>query len=306
MVTRLRWLALASWGFTLVGCVGVRAGHDAQRDNPLGPSFWIVPTPSDDDSLLSRTFARPPDSALTLEEQSSPNPCADKLAAPHQAQMPNHYENAIDTSSSARGGALLAIYGFDARANGATHLLYKLSTSTKLTRLDTSEYLACCQQQSCGWGYVQSLIFGEGEYAAGAEASATVQANYSVVSGGATHAFKVAHTKAIKGYIAAVIVAHDRSQAVQACPAGMQWAKFECVPNNMPVEMERLCRYGKPAAANPFWADNPGMLELFRRDQVHACDWLALHGGPNIPPPPPLPARPEARPALPAEPQPVP
>jgi hypothetical protein len=279
--------------FALAGCSGARTGYDAQRDNPLGPSFWIVPTPSDDDSLLSRTFARPPDTALTLEEQSSPNPCEAKLAAPRRAQMPNHYENAIDTKSSGRGG-LLALYGFDAQASGATHLLYKVSTSTKVTRVDTSEYLECCKQQQCGWGYVQSLVFGEGEYAAGAEASASVQGNYSVVSGGAAHAFKVSNTKAIKGYIAAVIVAHDRSQAVQACPAEMVWAKVECVPSNMPVEMERLCRYGKPQASDSFWAGNQSMLEMFRRDQIDACDWLAAHGGPDIPPPPPLPAKPEA------------
>lgn len=149
------------------------------------------------------------------------------------------------------------------------------------------------------------MIFGEGEYAAGVQASATVQGNYSVVSGGAAHAFKVSHSKAIKGFIAAVIVAHDRSQAVQACPPDMVWAQFECVPSSMPIEMERLCRYGKPEAVNPFWADNPGMLELFRRDQVRACDWLALHGGPDIAPPPPLPTPPEAKPPLRAEPPPA-
>lgn len=267
----------------LVACEP-RTGYDAQSDNPLGPSFWMVPTPSDDASLLSRTFVRPPDTALSLEEQSTPNPCAAALAAPRTAQMPNHYENAVATRSSGQSSALLSTYGFDAHANSATHLLYKVSTFAKLTQLDTTEYLACCKQHDCGWGYVQSLIFGEGEYAAGAEASAELQGNYTVVNGRVARSFQVKQTRAIKGYIAALIVAHDRSQAAQACPPDLEWAKLECVPKGQMVAMERLCRYGKPEAADPFWADSPGMLELYRKDQLKACDWLAQHGGPSLAP----------------------
>jgi hypothetical protein len=121
--------------------------------------------------------------------------------------MPNHYEDAIDTQESARAGALLPMYGFDARSLGATHLLYKVRTATKVTRLDTNEYLACCRAQACGWGYVQSLVFGEGEYAAGAQASRSAEGNYTVLSGGVARSFKVSSRKAIKGYIAAVIAA---------------------------------------------------------------------------------------------------
>lgn len=261
-----------------------RTGYDAQSDNPLGPSFWMVPTPSDDASLLSRTFVRPPNTALSLEEQSAPNPCAATLAAPRTAQMPNHYENAVATQSASQAGALLSTYGFDARASSATHLLYRVSTSAKVTQLDTTEYLACCKQHDCGWGYVQSLIFGQGEYAAGAEATAEMQGNYTVVNGRVARAFQVKQTRAIKGYIAALIVAHDRNQAAQACSANMEWAKLECVPKGQMVEMERLCRYGRPEASDPFWKDSPGMLELYRKDQVKACDWLAQHGGPSLAP----------------------
>ncbi len=270
-----------------------QTGYDAQRDNPLGPSFWIVATPSNDDGLLGRTFARPPDAAFTLEEQSTPNPCGDKLLPRLVAQMPNHYENALATKETAHGGALLATYGFAADASHATHLLYKVTTSSKVTQLDTTEYQACCKERDCGWGYVQSLVLGEGEYAAGSEASAEVQGNYTVASGRAVRSFRVENKKAIKGYLAAVIVAHDRSQAVQACAAGYEWAAVECVPKGMLAEQEQLCRNGKPQASDPFWADNESMLALFRREQVAACDWLAAHGGPKLQPPP-LPSKPES------------
>ena len=291
-----REASLVALGLALAACGEPRTGYDAQSDNPLGPSFWMVPTPSDDDSLLSRTFVRPPDGALSLEEQSMPNPCAAHLGSPHAAQMPNHYENAVATLNSAQASAVLSLYGFDARASSATHLLYKVSTSAKVTRLDTPEYLACCQQHDCGWGYVQSLIFGEGEYAAGAEVSAEARGNYTVVNGRSARSFQVKETKAIKGYIAALIVAHDRNQAVQACPPDQEWAKFECAPKGQMVELERLCRYGKPEASSAFWADNPSMLDLYREQQAMACTWVARHGGPNIAPPaaaePPSPTAP--------------
>lgn len=273
-----------------------QTGYDAQRDNPLGPSFWIVATPSDDEGLLGRKLVRPPDGAFTLEEQSAPNPCASKLLPRTQAQMPNHYENAIDTSQSARGGAVLTSYGFGAQASSATHLLYKVSTSTKVTRLDTTEYEACCRQQDCGWGYVQSLVYGEGEYAAGSRSDAAAQGNYTVVSAGVQQSFRVSSKKSIHGYLAAVLVAHDRSQAVQACPAGQEWAKVECVPQGSLVEQEQVCRNGLPQATDPFWADNEGMLQLYRRQQLEACEWLALHGGPRLSPPEPAALQPQPLP----------
>jgi hypothetical protein len=274
-------------GLQSLGCMPPRTGYDAQRDNPLGPSFWIVPTPSSDDGLLGRTFAAPPDAALTLEEQSSPNPCAAALSPKRESQMPNHYENAVATRDTASGGALLASYGFAADVNVATHLLYKVTTASKVTQLDTTEYQACCQQHDCGWGYVQSLVLGDGEYAAGSEASAEARGNYTVVTGGTSRSFQVMNRKAIKGYLAAVIVAHDRRRAVQACAPGHEWASIECVPKGWMAEQEQLCRYGRPQASDPFWTGNEGMLALFRRDQIEACNQLALHGGPRIQPSPP-------------------
>lgn len=288
------WTVVTVLGGLATACTDPRTGYDAQRDNPLGPSFWIVPTPSDDDGLLSRSFAAPPNTALTLEEQSVPNPCADKLSSVRQAQMPGHYENAVDTRDAARTSALLSLYGFSADASLATHLLYKMNTSTRVTRLDTNEYVSCCKQHDCGWGYVQSLVFGYGEYAAGAEATANAQGNYSVVTGGVARSFQVKSTRAVKGYLAAVIVAHDRSQAVQACAPSYEWAKLECVPLGAMAEQEQLCRQGPPQASEAFWQGNQGMQDLFRREQLNACQWLVVHGGPSLQPPPPTASAPSS------------
>jgi len=42
---------------------------------------------------------------------------------------------------------MLALYGFGAEVGKATHLLYKVDTSTKLSRIDTAEYQECCKQK---------------------------------------------------------------------------------------------------------------------------------------------------------------
>lgn len=304
-IAGLLLLGLAAGASATGASCMVNSAYDAQRDNPLGPSFWIIPTPSDDDSLLGRTFAKPPDTALTLEEQSSPNPCAAKLAAVRESEMKNHYENAIDTKTSASASGLLSLYGFGADVGTATHLVYKVNTTKKVTRLDTSEYQECCKEKGCGWGYIASLVHGEGEYAAATEASAQVSGNYSVVSGSASRSFSVVHKKDIKGYIAAIIVAHNRSEAAQACSPDKVWAKIECVPKEMPGQQEEMCKRGNPQASNAMWKDNPQMLDLFKRQQDDACRWLANHGGPGIPAPPP-PSAGAPPPAPPKPPAPIP
>ena len=72
-----RGRVLAAFALSLVvggvwstsGCGGPPGpANIMQKDNPLGPSFWIIPVPSDDESLLGRTFAAPPDPSKTLEE----------------------------------------------------------------------------------------------------------------------------------------------------------------------------------------------------------------------------------------------
>ena len=133
---------------------------------------------------------------------------------------------------------------------------------------------------------------GAGEYAAGTEATAQVSGNYSVVSGGVSSSY------------AAILVAHNRAEAAQACAPGQVWAKIECVDKATLAREEELCKRGNPQASEPMWKDNAQMQALFRQQQDTACQWLANHGGPPAPPPPPPPVV-SAPPATPAGPAPA-
>ncbi|MEZ4227476.1 MAG: hypothetical protein R3B13_41440 [Polyangiaceae bacterium] len=271
----IRTLVVVS--ITLGGCAPARSASDMQSDNPLGPSFWLIPAPSTDDGLIGRRFRAPPDTALSLEEQSEANPCAEHLATAATAEMPNQYENAIDVKTTANAG-MLGLFGFSADASHATHLLYKVTTSEKLTRLDTAEYVACCKREECGWGYVSALIRGEGEYVSAQQTELSASGNYTVYSGGASHAFRALTRRRIHGYLAAVIVAHDRSQSVQACPPGHEWAKIECVEKGE-IEAQRAKCSGKRSSA----LELLDVREVDDYVRTNACDWLDAHGQSRVP-----------------------
>jgi hypothetical protein len=270
-------------------CMPPQSASNMQTNNPLGPSFWVIPTPSDDDGLLGRTFSRPPDTALSLEEQSQPNPCAEKLAEARIVDMTNSYENAIDVKTVAGGGAMLGMFGFSADASVATHLLYKVQTQRKQSRLDTHEYVECCQTANCGWGYVSALIYGEGEYASGQKADVAAQGNYQIYSGGGSHSYNLLNKRNIKGYLAAVITAHDRSQAVQACASDQEWAGIECVKKGEIQEQQSKCR-GNLGMMNMLQAHQgdeddeeagASVEQLMKMMQQQACDWLDRHKQPR-------------------------
>lgn len=272
-----------------VGCMPPQSASNMQSNNPLGPSFWVIPTPSDDDGLLGRTFGRPPDTALSLEEQSQPNPCAEKLAEARLVEMPNNYENAIDVKTVAGGGAMLGMFGFSADASMATHLLYKVKTQKKMSRLDTQEYVECCQTANCGWGYVSALIYGEGEYASGQQADVAAQGNYQIYSGGGSHSYKLLNKRNIKGYLAAVITAHNRSEAVQACASDQEWAGIECVKKGEIQEQQAKCR-GNLGMMNMLQANQvddgdeeagANIEQIMKMMQQQACDWLDRHKQPR-------------------------
>jgi hypothetical protein len=270
--------SLACWGLlgaAVCGCEGARSAHDVQGDNPLGPSFWLVPTPSEDAALLGRTFARPPDTALSLEEQSQPNPCEAELSATAPVDMRNHYENAIDVSSAAYGKALLGVYGFSGDAASASHLLYKVSTAKKLTRLDTTGYVECCKTHDCGWGYVSALVYGEGEYVSARSAKAGGVASYQLLTAQGKTSYQALERKQIRGWLAAVITAHDRQQAARACPADQQWQAYECVSKDLIAQVRQMCAVD--GSQDPFWKDNPDMQYNLKEQRERACRWLDDH-----------------------------
>jgi hypothetical protein len=255
-------------------CGEARSPHDVQQNNPLGPSFWLVPTPSEDTGLLGRTFVRPPDATFSLEEQSQPNPCEAELNAAAPANMSNHYENAIDVSASAQGKALLGLYGFAGEAASASHLLYKVTTAKKLTRLDTTAYVECCQTRTCGWGYVSALVYGEGEYVSARDGSASGAATYQLVTAEGKTSYKALDKKQIRGWLAAVVTAHDRKTAAHACAVDALWAGYECVSRDKISQARELCGSNPN---DPFWKDNAKMLYLLKERQRGACRWLDEH-----------------------------
>lgn len=281
-VLPMRYSFAATAGAALVAvgaCLPARAPSDMQSSNPLGPSFWIIPAPSDDDGLLGRSFQRPPDTALSLEEQSQPNPCADKLGAAKSAEMPNDYENAIELKSAASGGAMLGLYGFSADVSTASHLLYKVKTDRRLARLDTTEYVECCKEKGCGWGYVSAIVHGEGEYASGRESEASAGGTYVVATTKGTTSFRVLNRRNIKGYLAAVITAHDRSQSAQACPSGQEWIGIECVDKGELQSKLGLCAGDVPPAMQMMLAQGaqPMMQQVIGMQREQACQWLDAH-----------------------------
>lgn len=257
-----------------VGCGKRAPAHAHSEDSPLGPSFWLNPVPSDDDSLLGRSFVRAPNETRTLEEQSRPNPCDEHLAPVRESASENHYENVVNAETSVRGAGILSVYGFSADVSVASHLLYQVDTSRRLTRMDTQEYLQCCETNDCGWGYVSALIYGEGNYSSGKETSGKVEGNYTVIRAGAERTFSVLSTRKVRGYIAAVITSHDRTENAQRCPVGKVWARYECVPEKRVRMAEFVCAQGT--------STEPGTSEEDRleseRMQQDACAWLEAHG----------------------------
>lgn len=273
----MRTLERIAGGLALLALVGcqARSAHDFQRDSPLGPSFWLNPTPSESTALLGRSFERAPDAAFSLAEQSQPNPCEAALPAPTAATMSNHYENAVELSSSGNGQALLGLFGMSVEASDVSHLLFKLQTSRTLERLDTSEYAACCKTHDCGWGYVSALIYGDGEYLTGQETDVKASGSHELVRVRGRQTYRVIQRKQIHGWLAAVLTAHDRAQAVQACPLGERWYAFECASQDMVYAAREGC--ATDAASDPFWKDSPNMQHTLAQQRERACRWLDDH-----------------------------
>ncbi len=182
----------------------------ASDANPLGASYVLVPLPSEDDSILGRILPEPPAPGRSLEETARANPCADKLSEPRTSPTANSFEDAQDLTVQGKARAMLGAFGFSGDAERATHFVYKLETSKRVSRQDTAEYNACCAEKGCGYGYVSALVYGEGEYATGEEASGSAQVDVMSVGSAAGGArVKVLHKRKVKGWLAAVVTVTD-------------------------------------------------------------------------------------------------
>lgn len=197
----------------------------AEPKLPIGDEYTLVPGPSDDDTLLGRVIISAPQPGQSLSDLAQPNPCGDKLEPAKKVAMTAVYEDAQELAIGAKANATLGLFGFSADVNHATHFLYKLTPAHKVLRADTVEYAACCAEKggnACGYGYVQALVYGDGEYATGEETSASGGVN--VVSVGGTSgniALKVLHRKKVQGYFAIAVHPRDPSKKSEVGPLGV-------------------------------------------------------------------------------------
>lgn len=193
--------------------------------NPLGPSYVLLPVPGDDEGLLGRVIPEPPQPGRTLEEVARPNPCAEHLEAPRRTRLDNSFHFAEELTGTQSAGAILGTFGFSADASQATHFVYDLRTTARVAVSDTTAYEACCKalspgpQGGCGYGFISSLIGGEGEYATAAEVSGSGGASVPLVasaSGGVS--LKTLHEKRVRGWIAAVVTVTDKTRGLPLGP----------------------------------------------------------------------------------------
>lgn len=243
----MRLLPLASAlcaSLSVLGCSSPAPrdpASEAPAASPLGPSFVLQPAPSDDDALLGRILTGPPEPGRSLEDLSQPNRCVDKLAPPKTSAMVNVFDNAEDVSTRAKAGATFSMFGFGADAQRATHLAYRLSTSRQVARTDTAEYVACCREKSCGYGYVAALVYGEGEYSAGEETTVKGEANLTLATAEGETRLRVLRRRSVKGWVAALVRVTDEAARARALdPLGGLMAKTGVDLGSLPVQAREL------------------------------------------------------------------
>ncbi|MBU0551063.1 hypothetical protein KKB55_19610 [Myxococcota bacterium] len=183
-----------------------------------------------------------------MEEISRPNPCLVHLKPPKTTPQANRFEDAQEISIGGRSKAILGTFGFDFNANELNYFIYRLNTDKKLSQIDTIDYVNCCKSNDCGYGYVSSLIHGQGEYAVGSETFADGSAGIPIASAGGTINLKMMKRRNVQGWLAAVVTVtnSDKRQALSemklAEEAGIQEdtlpAQMQSIYNNNKIEID--------------------------------------------------------------------
>ena len=186
MVHIMRQLSCLAVLPILAGCGAAAPFHpsspaDVAAGSPLGPSYMLVPLPSDDEALLGRVLLDVPDNGRSLEEVSRPNECADKLTPKKEGPLASTFEDAQELSAGGKARAALGAFGFEGDAQTATHFYYKLDVNKRVAQADTTDYVACCKEKgTCGYGFVSTLVYGDGEYATATENSGDAKFNLPI------------------------------------------------------------------------------------------------------------------------------
>ena len=170
----------------------------------------MLPVPSEDDSILGRIVQDEPEAATSFENTARPNPCEGHLTDPRMDALEQEIHKAVALGAQAEARATLSGYGFSAATSTDTHLVFDLTTTRKVVRRDTSEYLACCREHDCGFGYISTLVYGAGEYASGRETRVEAEADYlRLVAAGGKVNVSASERKRVKGWVAAVVTPHE-------------------------------------------------------------------------------------------------
>ena len=196
----------------LLGCTHAVGKVSAPTpDNPAGDEqFRVVPVPSEDDSILGRIVMSEPQGASSFEAEARPNPCEAVLEPAREYALVQEVHRAQELAVGVEGRAVLKGFGFSASVEDDTHLVFDLTTSKKLVRRDTTDYIACCREHDCGFGYVSTLVYGEGEYASGRATRVAAEADYlGLVGGGSRVNVAASERKRVHGWVLAVVTPHE-------------------------------------------------------------------------------------------------
>jgi hypothetical protein len=210
-----------------------------QEASPLGPSYVLLPLPSEEETLLGRVLPELPQAGRSLEEISRPNPCAEALTGAKVTPLASTFVDAQEVSGNAQAKAMLGVFGFEGDASKASHFAYHLETTKRAALTDTTEYVKCCEENdgACGVGFVSALVYGEGEYSTGEETSAQGAVTVPMAGAGGGVRLKVLHRRKVKGYLAALVTLTNKKSAALG-PLGI--AAFEpTVPQRVQEAYER-------------------------------------------------------------------
>ncbi len=253
LVQRGAW-SLAILSTLLVGSVAsiactpsprIQTPPNAVAANPLGPSYTLLPLPSDDDGLLGRIVPSPPEPGHSLEETARANPCEQFLSPAKSSPQASSFEDAEELTLGGKARASLGTFGFSGDAERATHFIYRLKTDRRTARADSPEYATCCKDNDCGYGYVSALVYGEGTYASGEQASAQLAGNVPGVIDVEGHGrIKVLHSRSVKGFMAAVVTITKPGAKDELGPLGV--AKAAGISEaTLPDQVRALYERGK-------------------------------------------------------------
>ncbi|MEM6992979.1 MAG: hypothetical protein AAF721_20855 [Myxococcota bacterium] len=206
------WLALVGCVALAGGCVSAVGNVKAPTpDAPAGDqAFRMVPVPSEDDTILGRIVMSEPRAASSFEAEARPNPCVEHLEPEASHELIQEIHRAQKLGGEVDAKATLHGFGFSTNVAESTHLVFDLTTSRKVVRRDTTEYLSCCREHDCGFGYVSTLVYGQGEYASGRATRVAAEADYlGLAGGGGSVNVAASERKQVQGWVLAVVTPHE-------------------------------------------------------------------------------------------------